>query len=268
MSTSNPGDLVVDVGANIGDTVLTAAIQVGPTGHVIGIEPHPRTFRFLQENLALNGIGNVEVINVAAGAAPGIARFSDDRRDDMNRIDGGSLQVAVKRLDDLVMAGRPVALLKVDVEGYEKFVLDGAPNLLSRTSCVHFEVSSLHFPRFGYTTRDLLTLLQGAGFRLFRLLPPTGFEPIGLGFDTEPFENLVALRDVDDFASRTGWSSTRTRREPCFGNRDCLSADRPDADDAQGAGGKRPAPAEILVHVDDNQTECAAALRQAHPRSA
>jgi FkbM family methyltransferase len=206
-----PGDRVVDVGANIGDTVLAASVQVGAAGRVTGLEPHPRTFRFLQENVALNRAGNVDVINVAAGATPGLAQFSDDRRDDMNRIDGGTLQVPVKRLDDIVGNDGPIALLKVDVEGYEKFVFEGAPEVLARTSCVQFEVSSLHFPRFGYTTRDLLTLLRDAGFSLFRISAPRQFMPITIAFDTEPFENLVALRDAADFARRTGWSQSPGR---------------------------------------------------------
>lgn len=203
-----PGDHVIDVGANIGDTVLAAAVQVGPSGHVIGIEPHPRTFKFLQQNVALNGACNVELINVSAGSAPGTARFSDDRRDDMNRVDGGRLQVPMKRLDDLVPHSEPVALLKVDVEGYEKFVFEGAPDVLKRTCCVHFEVSALHFAGFGYTTRDLLTLLRDAGFSLFRLSAPREFTPAATSFETEPIENLIALRDADAFARRTGWSQT------------------------------------------------------------
>jgi FkbM family methyltransferase len=206
-----PGDRVIDVGANIGDTVLAASVQAGPSGHVVGIEPHPRTFRFLQENIALNGVRNVELINVAAGSAPGTAQFSDDRRDDMNRIDGGSLQVEVQRLDDLIRNTDPVALLKVDVEGYEKRVFEGGANVLKRTRCVHFEVSTLHFPRFGYTTRDLLMLLQDAGFGLFRLAAPRQFTPITVDFETEPFESLVALRDADEFARRTGWSQVPRR---------------------------------------------------------
>lgn len=200
------GDRVVDVGANVGDTVLAAAVQVGPAGHVIGIEPHPRTFRFLRENIALNAAANVEVINVAVGAIAGTARFSDDRRDDMNRIDGGRLEVPVKRLDDLITGRDPIALLKVDVEGYEKFVFAGGRDLLERVQCVHFEVSSLHFPRFGYATRDLLALLCDAGFALFRLSGPRQIAPIDTTFDTERFENLVAVRDAAEFVRRTGWS--------------------------------------------------------------
>lgn len=201
-----PGDQVVDVGANIGDTVLAAAVQVGAAGHVIGIEPHPRTFRFLRDNVALNPVTNVEVINVAVGAVPGTARFSDDRRDDMNRVDGGTLEVPVRRLDDLIPGDDPIALLKVDVEGYEKFVFAGGPGVLERTQCVHFEVSALHFARFGYATPDVLTLLSGAGFALFRIDGRRQIVPVDLTFDTERYENLIAVRDTAEFLRRTGWS--------------------------------------------------------------
>src|SRR5206468_1237642 len=48
-----PGDIVVDVGANIGETALTESLAVGNSGRVIAFEPHPRTFGFLKENLEL-----------------------------------------------------------------------------------------------------------------------------------------------------------------------------------------------------------------------
>lgn len=200
-----PGDRVVDVGANIGDTVLTASLMVGIDGNVIGIEAHPRTFGFLRDNLQLNHVRNVIAINSAVGAIAGTLRFSDDRRDDMNRVDGGNLQVPVERLDKLVPDDLPVNLLKVDVEGYEKFVFEGANRLLKKADCVYFEVSSIHFARFGYSTKDVLEMLVNAGFRLFRISSPASLSPITCEFDTVHFENLVALRSEVAFSSRTRW---------------------------------------------------------------
>jgi len=199
------GDRVVDVGANIGDTVLTAATQVGIAGHVTGFEPHPRTFRFLQDNIQLNRAANVELINCAVGASAGIVRFSDNRRDDMNRVDGGDVSVSIMRLDMCLPDTLPVALLKIDVEGYEKFVLEGAGRVLEQALCIHFEVCASHFRRFGYSTSELLRLLCERGFRLFRLHEPRGLVSITVEYDTDSFENLIALRDVDDFRRRTGW---------------------------------------------------------------
>lgn len=201
-----PGDVMVDVGANIGETVLTAAIRVGRSGRVIGIEPHPRTFRFLQDNVRLNGVANVELVNRAVGAASGVVRFSDDRRDDMNRVGAGDIQVPVEPLDALVPAGAAIALIKVDVEGYERFVFEGAPQVLTHTACVFFEVSGPHFAAFGYRTRDVLDILLASGFRLFRIAGPRALRAIGRDFDPAALENLVALRDPDNVRRRTGWT--------------------------------------------------------------
>jgi FkbM family methyltransferase len=200
-----PGDRVVDVGANIGHTVLASVVQVGTEGHIIGVEAHPRTFRFLQDNLRLNHVNNVTAINSAVGARSGIVRLSDDRRDDMNFVGGGNVEIAVERLDDLVQDDLPVNLLKVDVEGYEKFVFEGATALLTRTECVLFEVSSLHFARFGYTTRDLLELIVAAGFRPYRITAENSLAEISVEFEAAQHEDLVALRHRKAFLARTGW---------------------------------------------------------------
>lgn len=128
----------------------------------------------------------------------------------MNRIDGRSLEVPVTRLDDMIHGASPIALLKVDVEGYEKYVFEGAPATLARTRAVHFEVSSRPFARFGYNTADLLTRLTAAGFALFRISGPREISAVSVTFDTERFENL-AIRDVGDCLQRTGCSQAAAR---------------------------------------------------------
>lgn len=200
-----PGDRVVDVGANIGDTVLTSALQVGSNGRVWAVEPHPRTYHFLLSNLKLNHIHNVETINCAAGAASGEVTFADDRRDDMNRVGTGALTVQVERLDALVKCPGTITLIKVDVEGYEKPVFEGADEILSRTSSIHFEVSQRHFSWFGYRISDLLQLLASKGFLLFSLRSNGCLEEIDVDYEPGEVENLIGLRDPDDFQSRTGW---------------------------------------------------------------
>jgi FkbM family methyltransferase len=202
------GDTVVDVGANIGETVLTESLAVGNSGRVIAFEPHPRTFGFLSQNLVLNQVRNVEAHNLGLGENPGMVSFSDSKRDDMNRVDcdASGLEVRIDRLDNCVPSLGRVQLVKVDVEGYEKFVFAGAPDLLKRAECVYFEVSSTHFGWFGYTTRELLEVLIQAGFQLFRLVKPGCLAPILVSFESDHFENLVALRDLPAFQQRSGWS--------------------------------------------------------------
>jgi FkbM family methyltransferase len=201
-----PGDKVVDVGANVGDTVLTAAVCVGGQGHVFGVEAHPRTFRFLQSNIRLNQVANVTLFNSAAGDKQGVVQFSDSRYDDMNQVDQGTLQVPVARLDDLIPGTNPVALLKVDVEGYERSVFRGAPVLLSRTDCVYFEVGDKMCADFGHTAQELLGDVAAHGFQLFIADDRRHLVPLNASQSFTPYQNVVAIRRVEDLIQRTGWT--------------------------------------------------------------
>jgi FkbM family methyltransferase len=200
-----PGDKVIDVGANIGDISLTASVCVGVDGRVWAIEPHPRIFHFLKANLALNYASNVEALNFAAGETSGDVTFTNDRRDDMNRIGDGTLKVSLRRLDELVDCRDSIALLKVDVEGYEKQVFLGAKLILQHTNCVYFEIG----PRpleFGYSNSDLLQLLESEGFQLFRISSIGQLSKIQASYDNDVMENLVALKRPTEFSDRTGWT--------------------------------------------------------------
>jgi FkbM family methyltransferase len=201
-----PGDHVVDVGANVGDTVLTASVCVGAHGHVFGVEAHPRTFRHLEENVRLNQADNVDIKHSAAGEELGVIRFSDSRYDDMNQVGRGDLEVPLARLDDLVPGSEPVALLKVDVEGYERSVFRGAPRLLSRTACVYFEVGDKMCQDFGHTAQDLLDDIRAQGFALYIVDDRRHFAPLSAVQSFTPYQNVVAVRQLDDLLQRTGWS--------------------------------------------------------------
>ena len=150
-------------------------------------------------------MSNVTLYNSAAGDKQGIVRFSDSRYDDMNQVDQGTLEIPVARLDDLLPGKEPVALLKVDVEGYERSVFRGAPALLSRTACVYFEVGDKMCGDFGYTAQELLTEVSKHGFQLFVHSANGVLESICAGREFTPYENIVASRNVDDLSRKTGW---------------------------------------------------------------
>ena len=200
-----PGDKVVDVGANVGDTVLTASVQVGSAGHVFGVEAHPRTYRFLQGNVRLNKVTNVTLFNSAAGEKEGLVRFSDSRYDDMNQVGRGSLEVPISRLDDLLPGNESIALLKVDVEGYERSVFRGAVALLSRTECVYFEVGDKMCADFGYSAQELLDEVAAHGFQLFIADDRRQFLPMSTNPSFTPYQNVVAVRRIEELLNRTGW---------------------------------------------------------------
>jgi FkbM family methyltransferase len=141
------GDCMVDVGANVGTLALTAAGRVGQAGIVYAFEGHPRVYRYLQENVALNGFANVRAFNLAIGDVDGTTQFSDLRSDDQNSIvrRGEGITVPMRPLDALGIIEPVIHLLKIDVEGYERFVLEGARELLARTLTVYFESWDTHF---------------------------------------------------------------------------------------------------------------------------
>lgn len=123
-----PGDVLVDCGANIGLWALSGAAAVGTTGRVHAVEANPATAARLRAHAAQAPW--ITVHEVAAGAAPGEARFdAGGEHHNIARIaqDGGTV-VPVARLDDLVDG--PVTGMKLDVEGHELAALQGASRLL------------------------------------------------------------------------------------------------------------------------------------------
>lgn len=184
---------------------MAAAISIGREGRVWAVEPHPRTFGFLVANLQLNSVDNVTALNCAAGEASRTIALTDNRRDDMNRVGDGPLTVRVEPLDELVMCDKTIALLKVDVEGYERLVFEGARVILANTQCLHFELGRRHLSWFGYDSRDLLQLVESFGFKLYRIVSSRYLKAIDTDYNTELVENVIGVRQPSEFEERTGW---------------------------------------------------------------
>ncbi|MCW2544555.1 MAG: hypothetical protein JWM40_2107 [Frankiales bacterium] len=137
------GDWVVDIGANVGIVTGQMCRAVGPSGHVTAVEPVPANVARLQALKQQNGLTQLDIQVLAAGARAetgtlklppegnsGWASFS------ASWLDSGTLDVAVRPLDELIPelagdTGRRVALMKIDVEGYEFEVLEGAGAVLA-----------------------------------------------------------------------------------------------------------------------------------------
>ena len=202
-----PGDTVIDVGANIGQTAIQSCLKAGAQGTVMAFEAHPRTFRFLQGNLKLNRCTQVKAVNLALGDKKDILHFSDLSRDDMNEIStSGTLAVPVQRLDAVVSQGTMIHLLKIDVEGFELPVLKGAETLLGKTLCVFCEMCDLHVRRHNYTCADLLGFLEASGFQNYIVHGRRVLRRVRPEFQSAELEQIVSLRNVEDFIQRTGWT--------------------------------------------------------------
>ena len=127
LDTLKPGDLFVDIGANVGSYTVLASKVCG--ARTIAVEPDPGAAAALRRNVEINGIGTrVEVVEAALGAAKGTVAFTVGR-DTVNRIaetgDTCVREVALITLDE-ALAGKVPRLIKIDVEGFEAEVFKGA----------------------------------------------------------------------------------------------------------------------------------------------
>lgn len=202
-------DTYVDVGANIGTLVLAGSIAVGPGGRVIAFEPHPRTFRFLKSNVELNRSTNVELHNCALGEREENVYFSDFKEDDVNRIvtTPGQITVPVVRLDEKLKNVGRISLMKIDVEGFEKYVIAGAQGVMPMVECLYVELSEPNFQQYGYASTEVMKLLEEYGFKLYQFIDDIVLERIRPGGKLQlAEENIVAVRSSEQFVEKTKWT--------------------------------------------------------------
>lgn len=176
LSLITPGATVLDIGANIGRTVLRAAVAVGPLGRVVGFEPDPLNFSRLQRNISLNPYTNIRLMPVGLGPQNTELKLfvSSGSNRGGNRIaESGSGEysvVPVRRLDELSDELRldRVDLIKIDVEGFELNVLRGARALLQQFRPVLFLEVNEHFLNLqGDSGRELILFLKELGYQRF-----------------------------------------------------------------------------------------------------
>jgi FkbM family methyltransferase len=140
------GGVVVDVGANLG---LSALAMAPRAARILAVEASPATAAALRQTLAANAVPHVSAVAVALGAAAGVQAFHDSTHsagsalasDDALAGDGcTTIEVPVTTLDALAMehALGKIDFIKIDVEGYETEVLDGARARLERDRPVVF----------------------------------------------------------------------------------------------------------------------------------
>jgi FkbM family methyltransferase len=180
-----PGDIVIDIGANVGYETLLASHLVGPTGEVHAIEASPHVFHLLTENLALNQTANVTTYQAAVCASDcSVNVFLHDAAN----LGGTTImpQVASRRdvTIEATVSGRPLTaiipedvilgarLIKIDVEGSEWPVVQGFANLLPHLSCyteLLIEISAEGLHDHGCSVRDFLELFRRSGFAAYAI---------------------------------------------------------------------------------------------------
>jgi FkbM family methyltransferase len=165
------GDVVAEVGANIGAHTIAIAKLVGQTGQVLAFEPQRVIFQILCANLALNGLFNVRTYQAAVGRETGMITVPQINYTTEANFGGLSLgkwdageNVQVLKLDALNLPA--LRLLKVDVEGMEAEVLSGAKQTIAKYRPILYVENDRRAH-----SEQLIELLNAFGYRMWWHLP-------------------------------------------------------------------------------------------------
>ncbi len=164
----NPGDWVVDVGANVGHYTKRLSDLVGTRGRVIALEPVPTTFALLSANAQLFSHSNVTLINAAASnkldvvgmsipSSPnGLSNYYQASLDPVAESPFSVLTISI----DSLLSDKTVALIKIDVEGHEALALAGMQQAIQT-----------HHPILIVETgnKNVISSLTSLGYRVERL---------------------------------------------------------------------------------------------------
>ncbi|WP_259222680.1 FkbM family methyltransferase [Salinibacter ruber] len=206
-----PNHNFIDVGANIGSYTLLSAGVIG--AKCLAIEPTPSNFEHLRDNIRLNDISDrVSLYNAGAGSESDTLHFKAsgttvDRvlEDSEDRKKEDTLKVSVYPLDDLFSNQDSTVIVKIDVEGWESEVLDGAQRILQREK-----------------PTALIVELDGAGEKYGFDDSERHFELIERGFDPVTYDpssriihpieewtpsgNTIYVNNIDEFTNLTNKS--------------------------------------------------------------
>ncbi len=176
------GGTLVDVGANLGYfSFLWAAAS--PCNTCVAFEASPRNVELLRRNVERNGLARrIDIVPKAAGKAAGTALFDPGPPDQtgwggLARTTGPSgLTVQVVRVDEYVKGDESIALLKIDVEGADTWVLMGCERLLRKkqVEAIWFEQNKPRMRALGIGEDEAEKFLRSVGYKLEPRSDPAG----------------------------------------------------------------------------------------------
>lgn len=203
------GDVVADVGANVGVYAMFLSRLVGKEGKVIACEPDPKNLEVLCRNVSINALTQVQVEDVAIGATDGRTRFLTGLGT-VSRISGSDdgVSLPMRSLDSLCGDLSPV-FVKVDVEGGEEAVVNGARGLLDKGFPLAWQ---LEIPAEPKDDDPLYASLRDRGY-VFGV-----YDPREDRLCTGPVSrfagrgNVLVLRDCPALHDRLGAAAARIER--------------------------------------------------------
>jgi FkbM family methyltransferase len=201
------GDFVIDVGANFGHHSIVFSSLVGPNGNVLSVEAQRVMYQLVNANAVLNGARNMVPIHAAAGPERGtvtmypisydgeanFGALAINREDSENWEEQHGENVQQWTLDEIaesLFPGRKPSFIKIDVQAYELFVLQGMETILSSTRPTLFtEISPFWMAKAGYDYREIYRLLKAKGYEFHHTRPGLelrdGIPDVADGVDVE-----------------------------------------------------------------------------------
>ncbi|MEO5564487.1 MAG: FkbM family methyltransferase [Chitinophagaceae bacterium] len=190
-------DLFVDIGANVGSYTVLAGAHVG--ANVVCVEPVPQTFQHLKNNIAINQISDhVTAHNLALGNEKGELSFTTGL-DTMNHVatatETNTIKVPVDILDSILSKEKEPVLLKIDVEGFETDVLNGASSTLKKNNlkAIIIELNGSG-AKYGYDEAKLHEKLLAEGYSPYQYNP---FERQLTAISKFGTHNTIYIKDID-----------------------------------------------------------------------
>ncbi|HEX7362826.1 MAG TPA: FkbM family methyltransferase [Bryobacteraceae bacterium] len=188
LKACRPGVTFLDIGANVGYYTALALSKMNGNGRVIALEPDPESFRYLQATAAANGGSIAVCVQKAAARHHGRMTLftSHDNRGDnrlySNELAQGSCEVETAPVDDILKSvGSPtVDLVKMDVQGFEPYVLAGMHRTIQRSPRMILltEFWPHGIRSAGADPAQFLTGMERLGFRLYELSKKTALAPV------------------------------------------------------------------------------------------
>ena len=210
-----PGMVVLDAGAHVGQYSLISSTIVGAGGHVYSFEPEPRNYARLARNIKMNRRDNVTAVNAALSDAPSRLRFhlaiasnsgghslahTGCSSDDTIIVEATTIDTYVARQNI-----KRIDFLKADVEGAELPLLRGAQESITRFRPVLVVEGSVHSKGFGYETPELAQFIESNGYQVF-LVDEHGLTPRPQAWPSQEYFNIlgIPLERIDRLSSRLG----------------------------------------------------------------
>lgn len=202
------GDIFIDIGANVGLFSIIASKAVGASGRVFSIEPSPRTFCILTKQVIANGLKNVTSRNLGISSCNGRLKLNECNSSNglyasfgrpISNSEHFPTEVPVLTLDEFIASEAPgtrIALIKIDVEGWEPEIIKGGTKTLSGDDApdLIIEYCEAALTVNSANSQLLFLMIQSLGYDQYEIDPSSGilsFLPVGRDFE---YRNVFATK--------------------------------------------------------------------------